>query len=60
MTNEEKKVFEQERREKFEEVVKPLEDFINKYGCPHDTIIINQLGAEFVCGEIGVAFKLRD
>jgi len=60
MKNEENKAFEEERAAKFKEVVKPLEDFINDYGCPHDTIIITQSGAEFMCGNIGVAFKLRD
>ena len=49
-----------QRREEFKEACKPLEEFINKWGCPHDTIIIDQCGAEFKCGEIGIPFKLRD
>jgi len=50
----------QERANDFKAACKPMEEFINKWGCPHDTVIITQSGAEFKTGEIGVPFKLRD
>lgn len=50
----------EKRIQEFIEACKPLEKFINKYGCPHDTIIITQDGAEFKTGEIGIPFRLRD
>ncbi len=43
-----------------QEACKKMEEFINEYGCPHDTIIITQRGAEFAAGKFAVPFKMRD
>jgi len=48
------------RMKEFKKACKKMEKFINKYGCPHDTIIITQTGTEFKTGEIGIPFKIRD
>ena len=37
-----------------------LEDFVNEYMCPHDTLIVTQVGAEVVSGECFQPFVLRD
>jgi hypothetical protein len=47
-------------REDFKDVCQPVVDFLNKYGTPHSTVIIQQDHAEFVNGEMCVPFELRD
>ena len=37
-----------------------LEEFINKYGTPHSTLIITQSGAELFDGRCSVPFEIRD
>jgi hypothetical protein len=49
-----------ERREDFDKFAKIADDFINKYGNPHTTIIITQAGIEFLQAEMGNPFELRD
>lgn len=40
----------------FQDAAKPLVDWLRKNGCPHDKIIVNQINAEMVCGEMSVNF----
>ena len=54
------KTFTIEEIEAFKQLCKPLLDFLYEHGTPHSKIIIEQTGAEFVDGTIGVPFKLRD
>lgn len=48
------------RLAELEKIKKPLEDFINKYCCPHDTLIITQGHIELLSGEIVIPLKLLD
>ena len=50
----------EKRMEEFKELCKPLEDFLYKYGDPHTMIVIEQVGARILSGELGISFKLRD
>lgn len=49
-----------DRQKDFEKAVKPVLEFLHKYGNPHCTIIITEAGAEFLIGEVGTSFELRD
>ena len=42
------------------ELEEVMAEFMNKYGTPHDYLIVKQTGAEFVTGECAISFKLRD
>jgi hypothetical protein len=49
-----------EKMAAFKEAVKPLEEFVNKYCCPHDIIVIEQGHASVYSGEMAVPLKLLD
>lgn len=54
---------EQEKRkekEEFEKLSRQFIDFLYNYGNPHSMIIIEQTGARFFSGELGISFELRD
>lgn len=36
------------KSQSFAEIVKPVQEWLNNNGCPHDTIIIDCNGARFV------------
>lgn len=40
--------------EEFDEIVKPVQEWLNNSGCPHHTIIIDCNGARFVSDVMGV------
>ena len=42
------------------EVAKPLVDYLYKYGCPHDYVIVSQVHTEHVSGEVVVHNAIRD
>ena len=57
---EDEKEKENNRKEDIEEFSKIAEDFVNKYGCPHTTIIITQVGIDISDSRMGKSFVLRD
>ena len=52
--------FKKQKREEFEKLKKPLEDFMNKWCCPHDTLIVVQGHMELLNGEIGIPLEILD
>lgn len=42
------------KSQSFAEIVKPVQEWLNNNGCPHDTIIIDSDGARFVSDIMGV------
>jgi hypothetical protein len=44
----------------FREALKPLEEFVNKYCCPHDIIVIEQGHVSIYSGEMAIPLKLLD
>ena len=51
---------ENEKMREFEELVKPLNEWLQKNYTPHHQIIIRNDGAEIVQGVMGVPFKVVD
>lgn len=49
-----------ERREALEEIIEPIQDWINKYGTPHDVLIIQQGNAQLYSGELSIQLKILD
>ena len=49
-----------EKLEEFQKLTKPLNDWLQKNGHPHQRIIISFDGAELVEGVLGVPFKVKD
>jgi len=47
-------------REEFKKAMMPAIDWIQKNGCPHDKVIIDLGGAEFVNGEIAFSVEIPD
>lgn len=47
-------------REEFKRIAKPLVEWLQKNGCPHDRIIVEYSGAEFVSGEIAFSVEVPD
>jgi hypothetical protein len=41
-------------REEFEEAIKPLLEYLNKYHNPHTTVIVTNTGAEILTGLMSV------
>lgn len=52
--------FNEQRREKLLKLKKPLEDFMNQYCCPHDTLIVTQGHVELLSGEIAIPLEIMD
>ena len=52
--------FNKQRRAELEKLKEPIEDFINKWCCPHDTLIVQQGHIELLSGEIVIPLKLLD
>lgn len=52
--------FKKQKREEFEKLKKPLEDFMNKWCCPHDTLIVAQGHMELLNGEIAIPLEILD
>lgn len=48
------------RKEELQKIIKPIEEFINKYCCPHDIIVITQGSAKIFSGEVVIPLKLLD
>lgn len=46
--------------QEFKDVCQPVVDFLNKYGCPHTTVIITQTSAELLEGECAAPFEPLD
>lgn len=46
--------------EEFKEVAKPLVEWLQKNGCPHDRIIVEYDGAEFLSGDIEFSVEVLD
>lgn len=49
-----------EKLKDFEKAMKPAVEWLQKNGCPHDRVIIELNGAEFVCGEMAFSVKVPD
>ena len=49
-----------ERTEELKKIIEPIQDWINKYGCPHDVLIIEQGHAKFYSGELSIILKMLD
>lgn len=47
-------------RDEFKKALMPAVDWLQKHGCPHDKVIIQQDGAEFVSGEIAFSVEVPD
>lgn len=52
--------FNEQRREELLKLKKPLEDFMNKYCCPHDTLLVTQGHVELLSGEIAIPLEIMD
>lgn len=50
----------QPEKEEFKKVAKPVVEWLQKNGCPHDRIIVGYDGAEFVRGEIVFSVEVPD
>lgn len=50
----------QPNREEFMRMARPLVEWLQKNGCPHDRIIVEYSGAEFVSGEIAFSVEVPD
>lgn len=48
------------RSEELQKIIKPIEEFMNKYCCPHDTLLVTQGHAELLGGEIGIPLEILD
>ena len=48
------------KSEEFKEVCKPLVEYMQKYCCPHDTVLVTQSDAELVSGQMCVQFEVKD
>lgn len=44
----------EKEREAFAIACQPLFDYMRRYRCPNDTVVVTQTDAELVCGEICV------
>lgn len=44
----------------FEKTVKPVVEWLQNHGCPHDRIIVEYDGAEFVSGEMAFPVEVPD
>jgi hypothetical protein len=52
--------FSKQRMEAFEKLKEPLENFVNKWCCPHDTLIVTQGHMELLSGEMAIPLKILD
>lgn len=52
--------FSEQDRADFKEALKPAVEWLQMNGCPHDKIVVQQDGAEFVSGEIGFSVEVPD
>lgn len=48
------------RSKEFKEACQPVVDFLNKYGCPHSTVIVTPANSEFLNGECVISYELLD
>ena len=46
--------------EEFEKITRPVIEWLNKNGCPHDLIRIDCVGAELLSLEIGYSLETTD
>lgn len=46
------------RTEELKKVIKPIEEFMNKYCCPHDKLIVEQGHAELLSGELCIPLEV--
>lgn len=49
-----------QRQIDFEQVVKPVVDYLYKWGCPYSTVIITQTSAEQYEAETGAYYEPKD
>lgn len=52
--------FNKEQVEEFKKASQYLIDYINKYGCPHDTVMVGMGYAEFLSGEMCATYPVPD
>lgn len=52
--------FNKQKKIEFEKLKKPLEDFMNKWCCPHDTLIVTQGHMELLNGEMAMPLEILD
>ena len=49
-----------QRSEELQKVIKPIEEFMNKWCCPHDILIIQQGRAELFSGNLSIPLEVPD
>jgi hypothetical protein len=57
---EDKVKYSKEDLKDFEQTMRPAVEWLQKHGCPHDKVIIQQDGAEFVSGEMAFPVEVPD
>lgn len=55
-----KSEFSKQKKVEFEKLKKPLEDFMNKWCCPHDILIATQGHMELLSGEMVIPLEILD
>ena len=48
------------RSEELKKIIKPIEDYMNKWCCPHDMLIIQQGRAELFSGNLSMPLEIPD
>lgn len=48
------------RSEELKKIIKPIEDYMNKWCCPHDMLIIQQGHAELFSGNLSIPLEIPD
>ena len=48
------------RMAELQKIIKPIEDYMNKYCCPHDMLVIQQGRAELFSGELSIPLEILD
>jgi len=49
-----------QRTEELQKIIKPIEEFMNKYCCPHDMLVIQQGFVQLLSGEVGIPLEIPD
>jgi hypothetical protein len=48
------------RMTELQKIIKPIEDYMNKYCCPHDMLVIQQGNAQLFSGELSIQLEVQD
>ena len=50
----------QKRLEELKKIIKPIEEYMNKYCSPHDILVIEQGRAKLYSGELSIPLEILD